>query len=57
VATTRKNISGGSGFEEQYAYSRVVVDVVWVFVAGTTGYDYATMSISSDATSPLLSGV
>ena len=39
-------ISSGSPFEEEIAYSRVVVDGNWVFVSGTTGFDYATMAIS-----------
>ena len=43
---TRKLISSGSTFEEQIGYSRAVVDGDWVFVSGTTGFDYATMSIS-----------
>jgi enamine deaminase RidA (YjgF/YER057c/UK114 family) len=43
---TRKLISSGSTFEEQIAYSRAVVDGDWVFVSGTTGFDYATMTIS-----------
>lgn len=42
----RKLISSGSTFEEQIGYSRAVVDGEWVFVSGTTGFDYATMSIS-----------
>ncbi|MCX8134847.1 MAG: RidA family protein [Roseococcus sp.] len=41
----RRLISSGSVFEEQIGYSRAVVDGEWVFVSGTTGYDYATMSI------------
>ena len=45
---TRSFIAQGSVFEEQIGYSRAVVDGRWVFVAGTTGYDYATMSISDD---------
>lgn len=45
----RKKFSSGSTFEKDFAYSRVVVDGNWVFVAGTTGYDYTAMSISSDA--------
>ena len=45
---TRQRISSGSTFEEQIGYSRAVVDGDWVFVAGTTGYDYATMTISTD---------
>ena len=45
---TRKLISQGSRFEAEFAYSRAVVAGGWVFVAGTTGYDYATMTISED---------
>ncbi len=45
---TRKRISQRSRFEEQIGYSRAVVDGRWVFVSGTTGYDYSTMSISDD---------
>ena len=44
----RRLISSGSTFEEQVGYSRAVVDGEWVFVAGTTGFDYATMTISED---------
>jgi enamine deaminase RidA (YjgF/YER057c/UK114 family) len=43
---TRRLISSGSTFEEQIGYSRAVVDGDWVFVSGTTGFDYAAMSIS-----------
>ena len=43
---TRKLISSGSTFEEQIGYSRAVVAGDWVFVSGTTGFDYSTMSIS-----------
>ena len=42
----RKLISSGSPFEREIAYSRVVVQGDWIFVSGTTGFDYATMSIS-----------
>ncbi len=42
----RQLISSGSPFEEQIAYSRAVVQGDWIFVSGTTGFDYATMSIS-----------
>ena len=45
---TRKLISSGSTFEKQVAYSRAVVAGGWVLVSGTTGFDYATMSISDD---------
>jgi enamine deaminase RidA (YjgF/YER057c/UK114 family) len=45
---TRKLISSGSAFEEQIGYSRAVVDGEWVFVSGTTGFDYSKMSISDD---------
>ncbi len=44
----RHRISQGSTFEEQVGYSRAVVDGRWVFVAGTTGFDYSTMTISDD---------
>lgn len=40
-----RHISTGSPFEEQIGYSRAVVADGWVFVAGTTGYDYATMTM------------
>lgn len=42
---TRRLISSGSTFEAQIGYSRAVVVGDWVFVAGTTGFDYETMSI------------
>ena len=45
---TKKLISSGSTFEEQIGYSRAVVVDEWVFVSGTTGYDYSTMSISDN---------
>lgn len=45
---TRRLISSGSPFEAQIGYSRAVADGDWVFVSGTTGYDYATMAISED---------
>ena len=41
----RKNISTGSPFEEWIGYSRAVVCDEWVFVSGTTGYDYSTMTM------------
>lgn len=45
---TRRLISSGSTFETDVAYSRAVVDGDWIFMAGTTGFDYSTMSISDD---------
>ena len=45
---TRRLISTGSPFEKQAGYSRAVVQGPWVFVAGTTGYDYATMIMPDD---------
>jgi enamine deaminase RidA (YjgF/YER057c/UK114 family) len=46
---TRRLVSSGSRFEAEIGYSRAVVCDGWVFVAGTTGFDYATMEISPDA--------
>jgi enamine deaminase RidA (YjgF/YER057c/UK114 family) len=45
---TRRLISSGSTFEREIGYSRAVVDGDWVFVSGTTGFDYATMTIADD---------
>ena len=45
---TRRLISSGSSFEADIGYSRAVVDGDWVFVSGTTGFDYADMTISED---------
>jgi len=45
---SRRLISSGSSFETQIGYSRAVVDGEWVFVSGTTGFDYATMTIADD---------
>ena len=45
---TRKLISSGSEFERKIGYSRAVVEGEWVFVSGTTGFDYAAGSISDD---------
>jgi enamine deaminase RidA (YjgF/YER057c/UK114 family) len=42
---SRRLISSGSTFEESIGYSRAVVDGDWIFVSGTTGFDYKTMSI------------
>ena len=44
---TRQLISSGSTFEAEIGYSRAVVDGEWVFVSGTTGFDYSTMSIGT----------
>ena len=44
----RRAILSGSTFEERIGYARAVVDGDWVFVSGTTGFDYATMTISDD---------
>ena len=44
----RQRISSGSTFEAQIGYSRAVVADPWVFVSGTTGFDYSTMTIADD---------
>jgi enamine deaminase RidA (YjgF/YER057c/UK114 family) len=46
--TERRAILSGSAFEEQIGYARAVIDGDWVHVSGTTGFDYATMTISGD---------
>lgn len=43
---TRKLISSGSTFEQEIGYSRAVVHGDWVFVSGTTGFDYTTMTLA-----------
>ena len=45
---TRRLISSGSTFEQDIGYSRAVVDGDWVFVSGTTGFDYRAMTIADD---------
>ena len=45
---TRRLVSSGSAFERQIGYSRAVIDGGFVFVSGTTGYDYDDMSIDED---------
>ena len=41
-------ISSGSSFEKEIGYSRAVVDGEWIFMSGTTGYDYSDMTISDN---------
>ena len=48
---SRRLISTGSPFEKTAGYSRAVIDGDFAFVAGTTGYDYATMTMPVDVTS------
>lgn len=45
---SRRLISSGSEFEKKIGYSRAVVDGEYVFLSGTTGYDYSNMTISDD---------
>jgi enamine deaminase RidA (YjgF/YER057c/UK114 family) len=47
----RRLISSGSKFESEIGYSRAVVHGDWIFVSGTTGFDYATMTIAGDVAS------
>jgi enamine deaminase RidA (YjgF/YER057c/UK114 family) len=44
----RQLVSSGSSFEAEIGYSRAVVDGDWIFVSGTTGFDYTTMQIADD---------
>ena len=48
MTTGRRLISSGSTFEAEIGYSRAVVAGPWVFVSGTTGFDYSTMTIAED---------
>ena len=43
---SRRLISSGSSYERDIGYSRAVVDGEWIFVSGTTGFDYRSMTIS-----------
>jgi enamine deaminase RidA (YjgF/YER057c/UK114 family) len=45
---SRHRISSGSTFEAQIGYSRAVVVDGWIYVSGTTGFDYASMTIKDD---------
>jgi enamine deaminase RidA (YjgF/YER057c/UK114 family) len=45
----RRLISSGSTFERSWGYSRAVVDGEWIFVSGTTGFDYKAMTVEPDA--------
>jgi len=45
---SRRHHSTGSIFEERTGYARAVAEGPWIFVSGTTGYDYADMRISED---------
>ncbi|MBI4502023.1 MAG: RidA family protein [Gemmatimonadetes bacterium] len=47
---TRRLISSGSSFEREIGYSRAVVDGEWIFVSGTTGFDYEAMTIPESVT-------
>lgn len=48
---SRTLISSGSPFEATIGYSRAVAQGDWIFVSGTTGFDYATMTIADDVAS------
>src|ERR1700738_4016150 len=53
---SRRLISTGSRFERTAGYSRAVIDGDFAFVSGTTGYDYATMTMPADITSQARNG-
>ena len=44
----RRRYSSGSTFETLAGYCRAIADGRWIFVSGTTGYDFTTMTISAD---------
>lgn len=44
---SRRLVTSGSIFEQEIGYSRAVVDGDWIFMSGTTGMDYATMTLES----------
>ena len=46
--SSRRWISSGSRYEQEVGYARAVVDGDWIFVSGTTGFDYRTMTIAAD---------
>ena len=48
LSVARRLIGSGSTFEAEIGYSRAVVDGDWVHVSGTTGFDYAQMTIAED---------
>jgi enamine deaminase RidA (YjgF/YER057c/UK114 family) len=48
MTESRRRVAQGSTFEESIGYSRAVADGPWTFVSGTTGYDYASMTIAPD---------
>lgn len=48
MSAQRRLISQGSTFESRIGYSRAVIEGPWAWVSGTTGYDYAAMTISDD---------
>src|SRR4030081_2431134 len=51
IHMSRRLISTGSPFEKTAGYSRAVIDGDFAYVSGTTGYDYATMTMPADVTS------
>jgi enamine deaminase RidA (YjgF/YER057c/UK114 family) len=46
MSVQRRHISSDSVFEREIGYARAVVDGDWVFVSGTTGFDYRAGTIS-----------
>jgi len=48
MSSPRRLIASGSTFERDIGFSRALVDGDWIFVSGTTGFDYSTMTISDE---------
>lgn len=50
MSVQRRHISSGSTFERDIGYARAVIDGDWIFVSGTTGFDYRSGMIAESVT-------